>query len=362
MKKNVSFKFVLLSFAICIAVFPQNIKTVRVAEGIVHHEIINSVDTLVINILEINMDSCNCSLNTVKADKKIEGLQQTSTMASGDSVLAAVNADFFEADGSIINNMISNGYIIKALSEAPYDRGGITYSQFALDKNLKPYIERFKFEGTLIAKASKYSIYGINTPVKKDELILFNYYYDTGSLPLDRTFLLKYIPETGSYSVNKNSLSTLSSDDFVLLNGKQVSLPDTISLSLKFKPEIRDIIMLSGGWPAIIKNGIKILPESEVLERVFPRFSTTRHPRTGIGFSQDSTKIYFFVVDGRQAMSKGMSLNEFADLMLTHNVYHALNFDGGGSSTMVIKGTVVNHPSDATGERKVGSAIYILKK
>jgi len=31
------------------------------------------------------------------------------------------------------------------------------------------------------------------------------------------------------------------------------------------------------------------------------------------------------------------------------NLVHALNLDGGGSTTMVVKGRIVNHPSDATG-------------
>jgi hypothetical protein len=35
----------------------------------------------------------------------------------------------------------------------------------------------------------------------------------------------------------------------------------------------------------------------------------------------------------------------------------AMNLDGGGSTTMVVDGTVVNVPSDATGQRPVGDAL-----
>jgi exopolysaccharide biosynthesis protein len=38
----------------------------------------------------------------------------------------------------------------------------------------------------------------------------------------------------------------------------------------------------------------------------------------------------------------------------------AMNLDGGGSSTMVVGGTPVNTPSDATGERPVGDAVVVL--
>ena len=37
----------------------------------------------------------------------------------------------------------------------------------------------------------------------------------------------------------------------------------------------------------------------------------------------------------------------------------ALNLDGGGSSTMVVAGKVVNRPSDATGPRAVSDAIGV---
>jgi len=40
----------------------------------------------------------------------------------------------------------------------------------------------------------------------------------------------------------------------------------------------------------------------------------------------------------------------------------ALNLDGGGSTTMVVRGDVVNQPSDATGERPVGDALLIVPR
>jgi hypothetical protein len=46
-----------------------------------------------------------------------------------------------------------------------------------------------------------------------------------------------------------------------------------------------------------------------------------------------------FVVDGRQKnYSEGVTLPEFADIMLEYGAYDAMNFDGGGSSVMVIAG------------------------
>jgi len=114
--------------------------------------------------------------------------------------------------------------------------------------------------------------------------------------------------------------------------------------------------------PRLLVDGRSIADSADRLEGTFPRFSLTRHPRTGIGFSRDSTKLYFVTVDGRSESSSGMSLTEFATLMQTLGIAQGLNLDGGGSTTLVIRGHVVNHPSDSTGERAVGDALLLLKR
>jgi exopolysaccharide biosynthesis protein len=68
-------------------------------------------------------------------------------------------------------------------------------------------------------------------------------------------------------------------------------------------------------------------------------------------------------VDGRQpGVSVGMSLAELASLLLEFGASDAINLDGGGSTTMVVNGKLVNSPSDQTGERPVSDAILILPR
>jgi exopolysaccharide biosynthesis protein len=65
-------------------------------------------------------------------------------------------------------------------------------------------------------------------------------------------------------------------------------------------------------------------------------------------------------VDGRSENSGGMTLVELADMIRQLGAWQAMNFDGGGSTTMVIDGKVVNHPSDQQGERTVGNALLVM--
>jgi exopolysaccharide biosynthesis protein len=108
------------------------------------------------------------------------------------------------------------------------------------------------------------------------------------------------------------------------------------------------------------------------------------NPRTTVGVTRPcvdgdpTTKcaVYVITVDGRQTpgWSKGMKLPELADELLKHRVWDAVNFDGGGSTTMWVKhrrskycqspvaagGCLVQRPSPSYGERTVIEALTVL--
>ncbi len=73
--------------------------------------------------------------------------------------------------------------------------------------------------------------------------------------------------------------------------------------------------------------------------------AVVRNPRTAVAFNQ--SYVFFVVVDGRDRLrSVGMSMVELASFLQTQlGATAAIAQDGGGSSTMVIKGEVVNHPN-----------------
>ncbi len=75
-------------------------------------------------------------------------------------------------------------------------------------------------------------------------------------------------------------------------------------------------------------------------------------PRSAIGYSRNGRYLYLVVVDGRQPFySEGMTVKELADLMLSLGAEYAMNLDGGGSSTLVVRDAkgnvrVLNSPID----------------
>jgi len=98
-------------------------------------------------------------------------------------------------------------------------------------------------------------------------------------------------------------------------------------------------------------------------------FYITRHPRTAVAKTTDG-KILLVTIDGRAKESAGVSLLELQSVIKWLGGDYIINLDGGGSTTMYIKGFsdngVVNHPTDNKvfdnkGERKVANAIILYQ-
>ncbi|MER5544313.1 phosphodiester glycosidase family protein [Streptomyces sp. NPDC002589] len=83
-----------------------------------------------------------------------------------------------------------------------------------------------------------------------------------------------------------------------------------------------------------------------------------RNPRTVAGTTRDG-KVVLATIDGRMTTSVGTTLDETAAVAHALGLTDAVNLDGGGSTTMSVQGTLVNHPSGPT-ERAVGDALVFV--
>ncbi len=123
-----------------------------------------------------------------------------------------------------------------------------------------------------------------------------------------------------------------------------------------------DTLVREGAWQvltfgtALIKDGQVTVSSSDEVGRAM-----TSNPRTAIG--QISEGHYLLVVsDGRTEESAGLSLRQLAELMQSLGAQIAYNLDGGGSSTIVFQGRVVNNPTTngrSIRERSVSDIVYI---
>ncbi|QBQ63994.1 phosphodiester glycosidase family protein [Actinobacillus indolicus] len=83
---------------------------------------------------------------------------------------------------------------------------------------------------------------------------------------------------------------------------------------------------------------------------------SAKHPRTMIGLNEKQNLLYLVVVEGRQLGFRGMTLTELAQLAQSLDLTKAINLDGGGSSTIVVKNKRLSAlPFLQSSEREVGS-------
>jgi exopolysaccharide biosynthesis protein len=82
-----------------------------------------------------------------------------------------------------------------------------------------------------------------------------------------------------------------------------------------------------------------------------------KSPRTAIGQTGPLSYV-FVVVDGRLDSSRGVTHKQLAAFMVSLGCTVAFNLDGGGSSTMLLGGAVINSLSQKS-ERDVSDIIYV---
>lgn len=121
-------------------------------------------------------------------------------------------------------------------------------------------------------------------------------------------------------------------------------------------------LLADGAWnvlnfgPALLEDGEIAVSETDEVGRAM-----ASNPRTAIAIVDEGH--YLFVVsDGRTSESEGLSLYELATFLKTLGATTAYNLDGGGSSTMVFNGNLINNPTTSgnkTKERSVSDIVYI---
>src|SRR4051794_38057148 len=138
----------------------------------------------------------------------------------------------------------------------------------------------------------------------------------------------------------------------------------TAVLRSRSRPLTRPGTTVINGGPLLAKGGkVHITQARDGMRQVSnPSFDygwvLQRNPRTFAG-TDARGRTLFVTVDGRQPGALGLSIPETAAVARSLGMTEAINLDGGGSTAMVIRGSLISHPSDAGGERAVGDAIVV---
>lgn len=372
------------------AVDPAATRTL--APGVRYSHSVDARGPWSIHVVRIDLRRAGVTLRAARAHDQLRGRERTSDMAKratelGDSVLVAVNADFFDLkSGENENNQVLAGEWWKGLkvTDSPFDTYDNVHAQFAMDAAGYPRIDRFILDGKAWARGTMTPIIAVNAnPSGAPEgTALYTARFGT-STPRDtaRATAEAALMRVGARgdtlmfvrrgAVSATSGSAIPLDGAVLAaygsRVKEIQAMgdgDTVRVLLATVPRLPSGApsALLGGWPRILQDGVNVAGDAATIEGTISRNAEVRHPRTAVAYSKDGRIVWLYVVDGRSTASVGMTLVEMADALRTLGAWNALNFDGGGSTTMVIEGKIVNKPSDPTGEREVGNALLVVRK
>jgi len=367
------------------------IASTQLAPGVHYERLHDGRGPWALHLVRIDIRRASVMLTTSRAHDQLRSRERTSEIAfrkssEGVPVLAAVNADFFDLKtGENENNQVMNGEWWKGLkvTDSPYDTYDNVHVQFALDASGVPVIDRFILDAHAWAHGVRTPIVSVNfNPTGNPEgTALFTPRYgtttprDTARITAEATLIaagrrgdtLIYVRRA---DVSNASGSPIPPNGAVLsaygARTKEIQAMrdgDTVRVLLATLPRLAHGTtprLLIGGWPRILRDGANVAADAATVEGTISRNAEVRHPRTSIGFSRDRRTVFLLAVDGRSEKSVGMTLVELAAFMRSIGAWQAMNFDGGGSTTMVINGAVVNTPSDPSGERDVGNALLVV--
>ena len=356
---------------------------IPIAPGTSYRRLYRPEGPWAINVVEAELSQQYLELHSVLGGGTTVGRQPVSRMVNGQASVAgtggpalqqvaAVNGDFFAMAGGAYTTIplglqVESGELVTLPNP---DR-----SVFYLLADGSAHIGRVSASVWLRGPGGLlYPIAGVNRPPEHGELVLFTPRFGKETRAYDSVAQLTLTGLSGPVKPKGEVSGTIAnvvvgatqpipSDGLVLAaNGvaayalRRLQARDQVRISVEMTPDVGEIRMAVGGGPRLVRDG-QIAVEHRA-ERFHDSFATRRHPRTGVGVREGV--MVMVTVDGRQpGYSDGMTLREFAQLFVDLGCKEAMNLDGGGSSTMVVRSQVVNSPSDGA-ERRVANALALF--
>lgn len=336
----------------------------------------------------------------------LQDREATSQLAAGAGALAATNGGYFVMDpkagapGDPAGTAVSNG---KVLSEPVGDRPSLVID----GEKSESTVQRLRWNGTIsaIGKTGQVRLDGINrapglirncggtddTPTSlplhdvtctdPDEIVAFTQDFgpSTPSGPglevvLDEHGTIKAVNTSRGIPVPARGRTVQAIGKDVQKLGSLAKVGARLNVDAELVNEhgrtfkagsSTDVV---NGGPVLMSNGAEnITARRDGMvhqgdgNSFYYGWVHKRNPRTIAGVDAQGRTL-LVTADGRQITALGLSIKESADVARSLGMVDAINLDGGGSTTMVVNGQVVNSPSDAAGQRPVGDALLVLPR
>ena len=350
----------------------------QVAKGVefftsTDESLVDPAGRIFVSLLRLNPDRVR--LGSLLSNDEVMFAEPVLEMAVRSNVLAAVNAGFFNVDNGEPAGLLKVAG--ELVSDTPITRGAVAIWSPAEGRTTLAFDQvsaRVDLRVLAAGQTFVVPVNGVDTTRVRGKLMLYSPKYhehsDTAGNGVE--WVLSGMPLTVT-SVRRDAGSTPIPADGLVLSYGGLDLPEPLGLlvpgvTLELKRNWKAVHGLDGdslesadhvvNGAGLLRRGGIAMTSWDVERFSGQAFVESRHPRTMVGVDR-AGYVWLAVVDGRQPSSVGMSFRELQHLADRLELTDALNLDGGGSSTMVVRGKIVNHPSDATGPRAVSDAIGV---
>jgi hypothetical protein len=322
------------------------------------------------NINALRIDTSKARLDVVRARDVAIGLEPVTSIAARTNAIAAVNGGYFRTSGDFLGDSTGTLQIDGVIWSEP-DRARSSVGIIRGIKHDRLVFGQVVWRASLDAGRQKHVIDGINRARGPDDMVVFTPEFgaatitdDSGVEVIVEADRVTAMHENGSTPIPRNGM-IVSARGKARDWARQHLRPGTrVRVRMQLEPAAptrnnpwplaEDVL---GAGPRLVTNGK--VDVTDVGEKMIPTFATELHPRTAIGALEDG-RVLLLTADGRRPPERvGLALDDLAELLIKLGARDAINLDGGGSTTMVLQGKLLNFPTDATGERPVSDAIVV---
>jgi len=349
-----------------------------VAPGVERLALERDKPPLRINVARIAPDAA-VSLRAVLSNDAVAGpdpiVERTSSMCQRAHCLLAVNGDFAGGDDEPLGGLLTGGELLRTPNASQL--------QLSVGQDGSLSAGDLSWSGTLVpTDLAPLTLGGVNVTAVGDGITLYTAAYGpsletpapatvvgfrniepAGRLVVGQTTMVQLlglseqaagstpspVPADGGLLAGRGPAAAVLRSLWSRVQSGEVS--SRALLRLDTQAGVAESI---GGSPILIRNGARWFADAA------NDFTRGRQPRTLVGWNPAGERL-LVTVDGRQPdTSVGMTLAEAADLLLALGATDGINLDGGGSTTFVAGGAVVNTPSDVAVRQGDGEAIQHL--
>ena len=291
-----------------------------------------------ITLIKADLKNKNLSFDLLKNSGGSDKVDTVMNHAKGDSqTVVAINGDFFSAykgnQNFSLGIEVKDGELLQSHINSDMAAGFFEDNKLSLS-----YID---FTMKITAPAgTEMPIAHINKPTDYyGAVLMYTPDFNGATSPhlpegitavtvVEDVVTAKGISMGGVIPIPENGYILAINDNMTPFLDSKFSIGDFVKTEISVNPSIEDVQTAFGGGTLLLKDGQKTQITHDV---------SGNHPRSIIGTNSDGTVIYMMTVDGRQSVSKGVSLSQLADICKEMGMVNAINLDGGGSTAMVGK-------------------------